>query len=205
MSAGAAVEIARIVDRRVPMTLHGFGALAIIVFPDDFVFAGRHFEEGAADAVGFADEHLVAGNDGHAGVDAFELLVAPRIMEIDLSSRGLESKKAAAAKGKAPAPIADRSELERGITGQLVADLVSDFAGELVEGDDPGAIRLNAIELPGSDLVRIGRAPTNHDDQQIAFDDRRAADAEEILNDAKILVEIFLPQRLAIGQAAADQ
>src|SRR5439155_23003840 len=134
-----------------------------------------------------------AGHHGHAGVDAFELLVAPRIVEVDLAGRGLEGEQAAAAKGKAPAAIADRGELQRGVAGQLLADLVFDFTAELIKSDDARAVRLDAVELAGGEFVRFRRTAANHHDQEVAFDDRSAANAEEILNDAEFFVEVFLP------------
>src|SRR5690606_5792974 len=82
-------------------------------------------------------------------------------------------------------------------------DLVPDLAGVFVKGDDPRAIADDLVEPPEGDLLIFGRTTADHHDQQVAVDHRVAPDAEEILDDAKLLVRVNMPPRLAVLDAEA--
>src|SRR3954470_23739172 len=132
-------------------------------------------------------------DDRHAGVDALQDFRPPGIVEIDLAAGRLEADETAAAKGETPAAAGNRCRLQAGIAGQLVGDLVPDFARHLVEGDNAAAVTIQPAE---GDAIRTWRAASDHDQEQVPFDDRRAPDAEEILHDAKILERVDLPDLL---------
>src|SRR5262249_13708242 len=114
----------------------------------------------------------------------------------------IDRNEPAAGKHEAQPLLADRRQHGTGVASQLAGDAPLFLAGALVEGDDAGAVALDPGEV---DLVAAGRAAADLHDQQIALDDGRAADAEEILHDAVILLRVHLPERLAIGSAQAVQ
>src|SRR5262249_22922587 len=119
---------------------------------------------------------------------------AVRVVEIDLARGRVQADQAAAGEQEAPAPPADRRHHRAGVAGQLVGRLVLDLAGVLVEGHQAAAV---AGQLAERLAVAAGRAAADLHQQQAALDHRRAADAEEVLHDAELLLRIHAPDQLA--------
>src|SRR5262249_24583250 len=146
------------------------------------------------------DEDAVADHDGVAGDGALQHPGPPGKVKVHLAGGRFDGQQAAAGEDEAPAPFADRGRDRRGEAGQLVADLVLDLAGVLVEGDQPGAVAFEVLE--GDGVAALGAAADLHQ-QQVALDDRRAAAAEEVLDDADLLLGVDLPELLAVADADA--
>src|SRR5207247_2527381 len=102
----------------------------------------------------------------------------------------------AAREQEAPAPLADRGQHRRGVTGQLVGGFVLHLAGVLVERDQSGAVALEFLE---GDVLAVLWAAAHLNQQQVALDNRCAADAEKVLDDAKLALRIDLPDQLAVA------
>src|SRR6185295_9118387 len=177
VAAARPVDVAVEMDRRHPVRGHRLVALAA-AGPDHVDAARLHFEHRAAHAVALGDHHEIAHDHRVARVHALQDLRAPRILEVDLAGRRLEADQAAAAEDEAPATVADGRDHRAGVARQLVGDIVLDLAAPLVDRDDAAAVALHLVRL---DPRAVRRAAADLDDQQLAFDDRRAADAEEIL------------------------
>jgi len=89
-----------------------------------------------------------------------------------------------------------------GIARQLVADAVANLAGHLVESDDAAAI---AHHFAAVDLGRSRRAAADRHDQQLVLDDRRGADAEEVLDHPKGLGGVYVPDQTTIADPQATK
>src|SRR5438128_2601121 len=132
MPAATAVKIAVGVNRRHPVALHAFVVGGLVGVGPDFLDAVvLYFQKGAAGAIGLGDEDAVADNDGAAGVGAFQCARSPAIVKTGLAGRRVQAQEAAPREQEAPAPILDRGQHGGGVTGQVVASLVADFATEL--------------------------------------------------------------------------
>src|SRR5262249_25806594 len=201
--AGTAVKIAVMMDRRIPMAAHAFPGEALVrIGPEHVVTARLHLEERTADAVTLGNEDTVTHHDGIAGVDAFKRLRPPGEMEIDFAVGWIHADQPAACEDETPAPAVDGGQNGPRVTRQFVGDLVFDFAGEFVEGDDAAAVSF-LLERRKSAAAR--RTAANLHDQQIAFDHRCAADAEEVLDDTEVGLRIDLPDQLAVAHPDAVQ
>src|SRR4051794_24644476 len=103
-------------------------------------------------------------------------------MKIDLAARRLEREQATARQHETITTIVDACDDRASVAGEFVAEFVDDLAGELVKCDDARAVVLECLFTQV--LLRAAfRAAADLGDEQVAFDDRRAADAEEILDD----------------------
>ena len=71
-----------------------------------------------------------------------------------------------------------------------------------VERDQTGTVAPNLATV---DLGAVRRAAADHRDQQISFDHRGGADAEEVLDHAELGGGIDLPQKLAVADAVTAQ
>src|SRR5262249_12132789 len=112
----------------------------------------------------------------------------------------------AAGEDEPPAAVPDGRDDRARVAGQLVAHLIPDLAGLLVEGDDAAP---RPLHFPGLDAGAAGRASADRDDQELAFHDRRAPHAEEVLRDRKLPGRVPLPDLRAVdgpetGQHALD-
>src|SRR5262245_55231202 len=114
-------------------------------------------------------------------------------MKVDFAGGGVEAEEAAASEEEAPAPAVYGCQHRSGVAGQLIAQLVLDLAGPFVEGDDGAAVALGSHEISG---IAAFWAAADLANQQVAFDDGRAADAEEILDDIEFCLRIKLPNKL---------
>src|SRR5262249_49468943 len=170
------------------------------IVPENLVAAGLDLEESAAGAVGFGDQHLVINNDWIGGINAFKILGPPGEVEINFSGLRLEGDQSAAGEDKAPAPALDGRQHRARVAGQLIGDLVFHLAGHLVEGDDAAAVALQLGEIAG---VAPFRTAAHLHDEQVSLDDRRTADAKEILNDVELLPRIDFPDEFAVVEANA--
>src|SRR5262249_34359424 len=95
---------------------------------------------------------------------------------------------------EAPALPGNRRQHGTCVTRQLVGDAVAYLAGELVEGDEAAAVSLEVHR----DFRTPARTAADVDQEQVAFNDRRAADAEEVLHDAEVGAGVHLPDGLAV-------
>src|SRR5207244_1204574 len=137
------------------------------VGPELFAAARPHLQEHAAVAVALAQEHAVADDHRVTRDRALQRLRPPREVKIDFAARRLPADQAAARPIEAPAPAVDRGRYGAGVARQLVGDAVALRPGELVEGDDAGAVALQVAEVVGR-LTR--RAAADRHDEQVAFD-----------------------------------
>src|SRR5262245_46338160 len=90
-----------------------------------------------------------------------------------------------------PPRASTKHQQRAGVTGQFVGDAVADLARALVERHHAAAVALEAGEVVR--VAPLGAAADLHD-QQVVLDDRRAADAEEVLHDAEPVARVHLPE-----------
>src|SRR5262249_29160208 len=151
----------------------------------EFLDAGAlDSQQRAARSVGLRDEDPVAYYAGTTGVYAFEGTGPPSMVKNGFSLNWIDSEEPGAGEQEAPAFPVYCGQDRAGVAGQVLACLVANFSGYLVEGHQS---RLVWLESAKRDLVAAGRAAADHDEEQVAFHDGRAADAEEILDDAEFL------------------
>src|SRR5439155_1923465 len=100
--AAATVDVAIVIDGRVPMRHQAFGAALSFIAPNHVVATGLYLEHCGPDAVTLGDEHLVIDDNGAARVDALQALGPPGEVEIDLAGRRLEADQSAAGEDEAP-------------------------------------------------------------------------------------------------------
>ena len=192
------------IDRRHPVDREAL--FRFLRFVAQNVVAVRlDLQERAAGAVAFGDEDLVADDDRIRRVDAFDVLGAEGKMEVNLAALRFERQQTAAREDETIAPIVDRRQDRARVAREFVADLIDDLAGQLVERDDAGAVGLERL-IEEIARVAAGRTAADLCDQQVAFNDGRAADAEEILDDVEILVDVDAPDELSgVGFQAMQQ
>ncbi len=123
-------------------------------------------------------------------------------MKINLSRRWFQGRQTAARKDETAAAAIAGAQHRAGIAGQLIADLVADLAGELIESDHAAAV---ALLIQAGKLSAAGRTAADLGDQQVSLNHGRAADAEEILHHAKLGFRVNLPQQLAVLHAHAAE
>src|SRR5262249_22598600 len=197
----AAVQVAAHMNRRHPVGHHTLLASLAGVGPHFLVPAARlQLQKRATDLVALGDEDLVADDDRVAGVDALDKFRPPPVVEVHFPGARLHRQQPAARKEQAQAALADGDDDRRGVAGEFVADLVLDLARVLVERHQGGAVAADVLD----GFVAVPRrAATDLYQEQVALDERRAADAEEVLHDAELLVRVDLPGRLAVRHAHA--
>ena len=172
------------------------------VLPDDLEAAVGDLQEGAPRPVGLRDEDLIAHDQRARRVDALEDLGPPGEVEVLLAAGGVERDQSSTREVEAPSSTSDGRQGRSGVAGQLVAEGVADLARALVEGHDPGAV---AGDLAGVDLRCPRRTAADRHDQQIPLDDRRAARAEEVLDDTEALRRVEVPKQAAVLGGVSTQ
>src|SRR5581483_1328201 len=200
--AAGAVDVAVDVDGSVPVALQLLAARAGVVLPDDLGAARRDAEQHTAAAVALGQQHPIADDNRVGRVDALQRLGPPRELERDVSCGRLEPDEPVPRPVQPEPPAADLGNGRAGIAGQFVGGAVPLLAGALVEHNDAAAVALQVAEVV---RLRAGRAAADRDDQQVPFDERRPADAEEVLDDVVLRLRIDVPERLAVGRPDAVQ
>src|SRR5262249_7522897 len=150
-----------------PVTLHAlFVGCLVGVAPDFLDAVGLHLQQDAAGTVGLGNEDAVAHYDRTTGVNALKRPRPPWVLEDGFASCRVDAEQAAAGEEEAPAPALDGRRHWAGVSGQIVAGLVPDFAGELVECDQGRAV---ALEPGEGNLVAAPWAAADHDEKQVAL------------------------------------
>src|SRR5687768_17278882 len=108
-------------------------------------------------------------------------------MKPKLAAGRLEPDQSTTGKDKAPPTHIDGSYDGARVAGQLVGQPILFLAGPFVEGHDSRTV---AGHAPRIHRWASGRTAADEHDQVLSLDDRRAADAKEILHNAVFLSRV---------------